>query len=178
MIVKDNSNEFATDGFCSVARASENPTGENFLLDFSYYVQQGLLGMAELTNDLYLENAGYLGYYKKLKSINKERDQYIREQSGLLTDITEYSASLQTYNISAAEASKLRKEKEVYVRSLTGYTYEELISNSTPDKDPKIYEWWSNEQLLATMASIGRLKSIGINHTALADKTAENLEKA
>ena len=178
MIVKDNSNEFATDGFCSVARASENPTGENFLLDFSYYVQQGLLGMAELTNDLYLENASYLGYYKKLKSINKERDQYIKEQSGLLTDIAEYSASLQTYNISAAEASKQRKEKEVYVRSLTGYTYEELISNSTPDKDPKIYEWWSNEQLLTTMASIGRLKSIGINHTALADKTAENLQKA
>ena len=62
------------------------------------------------------------------------------------------------------QVSKEKRKK--YVRSLTGYTYEELISNSTPDKDPKIYEWWSNEQLLATMASIGRLKSIGINHTA------------
>jgi hypothetical protein len=39
MIVKDNVNEFAPDGFCSIARASENPTGENFLLNFDHYVQ-------------------------------------------------------------------------------------------------------------------------------------------
>ena len=87
MIVKNNTNEFATDGFCSIARASESPNGENFLLDFSYYVQQGLLGMAEVTNDLYLETNGYLGYYKKLKRINTKRDSYIEESAGLLTDM-------------------------------------------------------------------------------------------
>jgi hypothetical protein len=59
-------------------------------LDFSYYIQQGLLGMTEITNDLYLESNGYLGYYKKLKRINTKRDEYIKEQSGLLTDISEY----------------------------------------------------------------------------------------
>jgi hypothetical protein len=38
LIVKNNSNEFATDGFCSIARAIESPNGENFILDFSYYI--------------------------------------------------------------------------------------------------------------------------------------------
>jgi hypothetical protein len=38
MIVKNNANEFAENGFCSVSRAKENPIGENFLYDFSYYI--------------------------------------------------------------------------------------------------------------------------------------------
>jgi hypothetical protein len=38
LIVKNNSNEYARDGFCSIARASENPSGENFILDFNYYI--------------------------------------------------------------------------------------------------------------------------------------------
>jgi hypothetical protein len=74
LVVKNNSNEFATDGFCSITRASENPSGENFILDFKYYIQHNLISLGALTSDLYLENAGYLGYYKKLKRLNTLRD--------------------------------------------------------------------------------------------------------
>ena len=38
MVVKNNSNQFAKNGFCSIARAKDNPTGENYLYDFSYYI--------------------------------------------------------------------------------------------------------------------------------------------
>jgi hypothetical protein len=38
-----------------------------------------MLGLAEITNDLYLDVNGYLGYYKQLKQINTLRDQYIKE---------------------------------------------------------------------------------------------------
>ena len=34
LIVKNNSNEFANNGFCSIAKASANPTGENYIYDF------------------------------------------------------------------------------------------------------------------------------------------------
>lgn len=37
LIVKQNSNENATDGFCTIARASTNQTGENYIYDFRYY---------------------------------------------------------------------------------------------------------------------------------------------
>lgn len=174
LIVKNNSNEFATDGFCSIARATESPNGENFILDFSYYIQQGMLGLAEFTNDLYFDeenSQGYLGYYKQLRQINTLRDQYIKEQSGLLTDISEYSASLQTYSLSATEADKQYRDKLIYVETLTGYTFEELLE----DKDNS---WWENDQVLATFASIGRLKSVITNHQELAKKAEQNLNKA
>ena len=50
MIVKDNANEFAPNGFCSIARASENPTGENFLLNFDHYIRHGLLDFDVIVN--------------------------------------------------------------------------------------------------------------------------------
>ena len=173
LVVKNNSNEFATDGFCSIARATESPNGENFILDFSYYIQQNMLGMAEITNDLYLdtESQKWLGYYKKLKRINEKRDRYIKEQSGLLTDLSEYEASLQTYNLSVSEADKLYRDKLVLVKSLTGLTFETLMEDSDN-------EWWNNDQVIATVSSIGRLKSVITNHQILADKAAENLDKA
>ena len=179
LIVKNNSNEFATDGFCSIARASESPNGENFILDFSYYIQQGMLGLAEITNDLYLDVNGYLGYYKQLKQINTLRDQYIKEQTGLLTDIAEYTAAYQTYSISASEASKLHRDKLNYIQAYTGYDFAYLMANQDENaSDQKAYEWWSDEKVLGLVASIGRLSSIKKNHEELANKSKANLDKA
>lgn len=173
LIVKNNSNEFAIDGFCSIARAIESPNGENFILDFSYYIQQGMMGMSELTNDLYLDTDAqkWIGYYKKLKEINQKRDQYIKEQSGLLTDIAEYQASYQTYSLSVSEADKQYRDKLILVKSLTGLTFEELMNDSDND-------WWESNRVIAAVSSIGRLKSIVTNHQKLADKAAENLHNA
>lgn len=179
LIVKNNSNEFAKDGFCSIARAPESDNGENFLLDFSYYIQQNLLGFSEITNDLYSDYNGYLGYYKKLKQFNMLRDQYIKEQSGLLTDITEYTAAYQTYSISAQEASKQHKDKLDYIQALTGYTFAQLMGNQVENQTNKqIYEWWSNDQVLGAVASLGRLNSIKKNHSELAKKAKANLDGA
>ena len=146
-------------------------------LIFSYYIQQGMMGLAEITNDLYLDINGYLGYYKALKRINTKRDQYIKEQSGLLTDIAEYTASYQTYSISAQEASEQHRDKLNYIFALTGYTFEQLMANQDKEnaEDQKAYGWWSNDQVLATVASIGRLTSIKKNHETQLIKY--NLEK-
>ena len=37
LIVKQNSNELAENGFCTIQRAGGNPTGENYIYDFQYY---------------------------------------------------------------------------------------------------------------------------------------------
>jgi hypothetical protein len=79
VIVKNNSNEFGRNGFCSIARALENPSGENYILDFSYYIQHGLLTLSQVTNDLYSNFNGYIGFYTGLRRINKMRDRYIEE---------------------------------------------------------------------------------------------------
>jgi hypothetical protein len=104
MIVKDNANEFAPNGFCSIARATENPTGENFLLNFDHYVRQGLLDFDVVTNDLYVNANGYLGYYQKLKQINIDRDKNIDKQAGLLIDISNFDSAYTTYKTSYDKA--------------------------------------------------------------------------
>jgi hypothetical protein len=79
MIVKDNANEFARNGFCSIARAADNSSKENFILNFDHYYRHGLLDLDVVTNDLYVTGNGYLGYYKQLKEINRDREALIDE---------------------------------------------------------------------------------------------------
>jgi hypothetical protein len=57
------------------------------------------------------------------------------------------------------------------VKSLTGLTFEELMND--PEND-----WWESDKVIATVSSIGRLKTIITNHKKLADKADENLRNA
>ena len=43
LIVKQNSNKFGQNGFCSITRAPSNQTGEAYIYNFDYYINQGLL---------------------------------------------------------------------------------------------------------------------------------------
>jgi hypothetical protein len=72
LIVKNNANEFAPSGFCSIARASENLEKENALLNFEYLWRQKLLDEEEVTKDLYTSFNNGPGYYQTLRSINRE----------------------------------------------------------------------------------------------------------
>jgi hypothetical protein len=53
LIVKSNSNEFGTNGFCSIARASENTTKDNVIYNFDYYIKMGILSSEKLNKDLW-----------------------------------------------------------------------------------------------------------------------------
>ena len=171
VVVKNNSNEFAEDGFCSIARALENPSGENFILDFSYYIQQGLLGFSELNNDLYLDINGWLGYYKHLKRINQLRDLYIKEQSSLFTDLADYKANCKTYDTLLAETEEQLREQNIYIKAMTSFTFEQLLNN-------KNSTWWSNEEVVRVMASIGHLKTIKAKYEIYSKNAKENLDGA
>lgn len=73
-IVTQNSNEFATNGFCTISRSKENYPRTNFLLNFDYYISQGLLNGGVLNNDLY-DSTGAIGYYYWLNKYNTEYDE-------------------------------------------------------------------------------------------------------
>jgi hypothetical protein len=53
LIVKDNSNEYAENGICSIRAAQSNPTGDSNIYNFTYYINQGLLRQSEVLDDLY-----------------------------------------------------------------------------------------------------------------------------
>lgn len=124
LIVKNNSNEHANGGFCTIQRASANPTGENYIYDFQYFFNQGLMNDREYLDTLYaldktIEGIDYYaygedcaiwegevfaptktnplnlqGYFPRIKALNNK----IQTESELLTniaqDLTKYKADL------------------------------------------------------------------------------------
>ena len=94
MIVKDNTNEFGKDGYCSITRAIENPTKQNFLFNFDYYINQGLLNYNTLHNDLYFNFDGYLGYYQQISNSCEQESKLILEKSNLNTGLTKVEAQV------------------------------------------------------------------------------------
>lgn len=73
VIVQENKNEIAENGSCNISDSVENYPGVNFILNFDYYIKNGLIDGAKLQNDLYLskiENEN-LGYYPELSKISQ-----------------------------------------------------------------------------------------------------------
>ena len=180
LIVKDNANEFAPNGFCSIARATENQTKENFLLNFSYYTRHNLLNSATVTNDLHLESDGYIGYYKRLERLNADRERQIEIQSGLVNDISNFNAAYQTYKTSYDEAV----EEEIVVRqniqTLTGYTIENLfnIASDTTEVQKVKTDWQNDKGFLKYKTSLVQLINIQAQHKPLYLTAKQNLDGA
>ena len=93
-IVKQNSNEFGEDGFCTIARAKENYGKENFVLDFNYYINQGLLDGATINADLYGTTAPAMGYLYNLNQLNTSYDSNIDTLVQDKQVLTQYQALL------------------------------------------------------------------------------------
>lgn len=122
-IVKSNSNEFAPNGFCTIAYSDENPSGESFIYDFRYYESQGLINSEILSEELYGKN----GLYSKLSTINKQIREKIEKRA---------EASLQIIH--------WEKEKEVL-----DATIDELVASvATSKKDFKLYSKMTYEAFL------------------------------
>ena len=131
IIVKNNSNEYANNGFCSIARAKDNPTKENFLYNFDYYVKQGILDWSTLYNDLYLKDvAGSIGLYPTLAELNNERNEIISIYTELANDITKAKSEVETYtvtyNSAAEDLTKLTDPVSGKLIRYTGYIYEDF----------------------------------------------------
>lgn len=162
IIVKDNSNEFAPNGFCSIARSKENPTRDNFVFNFNYYIQQGLLNGEQVHNDLYSTNSGFLGYYKKLKELNALREPKIDELTQLEIDLMTYESNYQTYKLSVEGAEEEKRDAEQKIVSLTDLTLSQL-------QEDKENAWWDSKDLKDLVVRITHSKSKIAKHSVLRD---------
>lgn len=99
VIVKANSQEFATDGSTSITRSRENPSGENEIYNFNYYINQGLLTLNQVLADLYGFTSKDFGFYSKMRSLN---DGYDVKSKTLVTDqrkVNEIKANIEYYEL-------------------------------------------------------------------------------
>ena len=96
VVVAPNTTEYAENGICRIADADLNENGENYILDFGYYISQGLLNSGELNKYLYLpDNNGKSGFYVELKNKNKEYNEIVEKLTPKKTELSKQT-SLQT----------------------------------------------------------------------------------
>lgn len=131
LIVKSNTNEFANGGSCNIALAKENPSGENFIYDFTYYINQGLMSEENLERDLYYqgktpdEQHGWIGLYVTLKALNKERDALIAELTSCTTRHSHSKSAFENAKlIKNASEEELERLRDKY-HDITGDSYDE-----------------------------------------------------
>ena len=137
LVVKENTNEHAIDGFCTIQRASENPIKESFILNFDYYVQHGMLKREEVLKDLYgIEN----GYYSRLAAINENLDQLVQEIAEVNECLDRINANYETYSL-ARDAAEEEIEK-------MAVTLSEILPDGIPS--PWKYDMAKETEVLRT----------------------------
>ena len=146
LIVKQNSNQYAQDGFCTITRASCNPTGENYIYDFRHYINQGMLDSADYIDTIYSttgqrgEDVGtsdwnLKGYALRIKAINNKILPLNKTAMGLSTDLVKLKAeeSVQQGLLESAKNNLEEVEEEfsmytgVSPYAVSSYTYSSYL---------------------------------------------------
>lgn len=139
LIVKQNANELAEDGFCTIQRAGSNPTGENYLYDFQYYHNTGIMDPSEyLTTNYYLDGAigedineedtttNLNGYFIRLKQLNNDILPLNQEIIGLQSDLVSEKAKLEVAKNTIEAATQSIEITREDFRALVGLYPEEI----------------------------------------------------
>lgn len=124
-IVPANSNQFGKDGFCSIARSSQNYPRVNFILNFDYYISHDLLGR-EVYDDLYssknaiFSSTNYSNLKKKqaeISSLEKELASLENTAASLIIQLNDlrnnFSAIQEEIHIRAAEQNSFADSKQI-----------------------------------------------------------------
>lgn len=150
LIVKSNNNELGKNGMCTIQRANTNPTGENYLYDFQYYQNTGIMDANDYLNTVYYidgakgedaelwkgqvlpsEDYNLNGYYSRIKKINDTLLPITEEISGLNIDLLRKQSQLEveeaTYEASTQGIEQVRED----FRALTGVYPEEAQEDQT-----------------------------------------------
>lgn len=131
LIIKDNTNSVAENGFCSIARAPSNIGRENFILNFNYFINQGFLDYSTVMNDLYGTSANDLAYLTNLGNYNKLYDEYSLKISSLEASLLELEAKQIVYStlVSSGEQDLITYKDELY--KYCGYTYDQFLNSTS-----------------------------------------------
>lgn len=131
VIVKPNNQEYATDGMCTIARAPSNQSGEIEIINFDYYINQGLISYGQVINDLYGTGATDLRYFAKLKNLNKQINEeatYVNAYSNTVSELEGqydlYNAEILAYDNEISELTSYLNNLNVNDEKRTQYANE------------------------------------------------------
>lgn len=95
LYVEDVDSELSKTGLCSIKTAEDNPSKDNYIIDFSYYTMRGLLDKNTTDADLYGIDESDMGYLKQLGYYNRKYD----ELSNLIINLQDESYTELTANV-------------------------------------------------------------------------------
>lgn len=142
LYVEDVDSKLSKTGLCSIKTAEDNPSKDNYIIDFHYYNMKGLLDEKESNGDLYgidNEDMGYLktlGYYNieydKLsnKIINLQDESYTELTANIEVNLTGIETAMQELNKNRAKMEKYydaTKEEEDKEQSQTYENYKTTV---------------------------------------------------
>lgn len=168
LIVKNNNNEHAKFGSCSIARAKENPSGENFLLNFDYYVNQGLINRESFYNDLYSLDNNWIGFYRNLKQLNLNLEKLNSDYTTIFASFSQAKSQQQTYKLQYDASVEQLIEKEQYFIELTQHSFDKIDPENSWLKDPSV---------IAIGNEITRLRAENIQLKKKATLAEENIKE-
>lgn len=174
LIVKSNANEFAQAGSCNIARAPQNPSGENFIYDFSYFIKQGLLNEYNVYNDLYNNNTsmGYVGLFPYLKPLNQERDTLILQNSALTADYSTYSSNKTGDQVIYDKTVETLEDLETKFADIVNASFPDIVKNYK-DKTITGYKDYSDKDLNEIFSKSEELTGIAASIDLYTQKKAE-----
>ena len=122
IIVQNNANEYAQNGFCSIARSKQNFSRENFILNLDYYIQQNILDKQTLNKDLYGTGTNNIGYYYYLRKYNTEYDEITDLLTTKRTELIKQKAEQEVYSQYLLAAQQQKENLESDLMNLAGVT--------------------------------------------------------
>lgn len=132
LIVRNNNNELAQSGSCMIERSPSNPTGENYIYNFSYYFNRGLMDKDEYLElcystdgqkgpDVSDEDKTYNlnGYYNRIKVLNEKLRDENNTLNNMAADLSELSAN---YQSAQAQYNAATAAMEEQMNTYAGFT--------------------------------------------------------
>lgn len=139
LIVPDNVSEAADNGYCTISTAKANPSGENYILNFSYYINQGMMDGEYLHEFLYRpkteeDSDALQGYYHQLRALNDTITEYSELYSALVAPLSQAEADLQTAEAGYTSAAEKLEDAETTFLLETGCAWDGIENDSTLHK--------------------------------------------
>lgn len=167
VIVKNNNQEFAVDGMCSISRAKDNPSGENEIYNFDYFVSQGLINSNQLLADLYGMSSTDMALYPKLSASNN----ILRTNLLLVAQYEKEIVIATNYRSLAQEALDTIEEELAFQRGLRDTVVNDTIAKEKAQAAIAALEG----QKISYTQSFNAYDNNVISYTALRDNTTNNI---
>ena len=170
MIVDTVQSDTNETGTISIQNAESNPSKESYILDFAYYINQGLIKNEDngCYKDLNLFNALLRQENDIILNKGKEKEQ-------LEAAILELQSNIAVYDETVREAKEEHTELLGYFKELTGVSYETFVNEHKTFDD--IEDDNSTETILETIGRIYALSIVINNYSGLLTNLKEECKQ-